>query len=213
MTLTRHTVETQGTAHGLRRRVAFLVAAAVLGTALVWLLADAPAEFLVRHDRFETVDAALVMAGDPGYERTTTAAALVLHGRARLLILTGGEPGPGDSAESLRDQALKLGVPEIQIRTESLSHDTWSSMQAVQPILSAEGVRTLALVTSPYHQRRAFLAAGRVFGSGVTVFNHPAEPSHWSPHGWWRSRRGRRIVLSEYAKLVYYGFRGWGGLP
>ena len=93
--------------------------------------------------------------------RTTSAhesaARLVLSGQARLLILTGGEPGPGDSAESLRQVALGLGVPPEAIRMEQVSRSTHESMLAVRPILEQEGIRTLAVVTSPYHQRRAAL--------------------------------------------------------
>ena len=180
----------------------------LLAAALV-VLSDAPARYLVLEDDFDVVDAALVMSGDPGYERTTTAARLVLRGRARLLILTGGEPGPGDSSASLRAWALQLGVAEAQIRTESVSTGTWSSMRAVKPILHAERIRTVALVTSPYHQRRAFLTAIRVFGRRVRVLNHPARPSIWSPCRWWATERSLRIVVSEHLKLAYYAFRGW----
>jgi uncharacterized SAM-binding protein YcdF (DUF218 family) len=178
-----------------------------LGAALATALVDAPAEFLVLDDRFDEVDAALVMAGDLNYERTTAAAGLVLQGRARLLILTGGEPGPGDSSSSLRAWAKKLGVDERSIRTEVVSTNTWTSMKAVRPILEAEGVHTLALVTSPYHQRRSSLAARRLLAPHVKVFNHPARPSWWSPHGWWKTWRGRRAVFSEYLKLAYYTVR------
>ena len=180
----------------------------LLAAALV-VLSDAPARYLVLEDDFDVVDAALVMAGDPGYERTTTAARLVLRGRARLLILTGGESGPGDSSASLRAWALHLGVDEAQIRTESESAGTWSSMRAALPILRAERVRTVALVTSPYHQRRAFLTALRVFGPRIRIFNHPARPSSWSPYRSWATERSRQIVVSEHLKLAYYAFRGW----
>jgi uncharacterized SAM-binding protein YcdF (DUF218 family) len=172
-------------------------------------LLDAPARFLVLRDGFETVDAVLVMAGDPGYERTSTAARLVLQGRARLLILTGGEPGPGDSSSSLAAWARHKGVREDQIRTESASTGTHSSLIAVRPILEADGVKTLALVTSPYHQRRAYGAARRVLGASIRILNWPAEPSSWSSEGWWRKARSRHIVFSEHLKLAYYALRGW----
>lgn len=178
--------------------------------ALAFLLTDAPARRLVLDDPLPaTVDAALVMAGDPGYERTTTAARLVVEGRARLLILTGGEPGPGDSSSSLRAWALRKGVPADRIRTESVSRGTHGSMLAIRPILEAENIRTLVLVTSPYHHRRAFQTAVRAFGPRVSVFNHPARPSGWAPVGWWRTSYSRRIVLSEHLKLAYYTLRGW----
>jgi uncharacterized SAM-binding protein YcdF (DUF218 family) len=171
-------------------------------------LTDFPARWLVLEDPPTRVDAAVVLAGDPSYERTRAAAELVRSGAARLLVLTGGEAGPGDSAESLREKALAWGVPEGRIRLESVSHSTRESLLAVAPILRQESVHTVALVTSPYHQRRTFLLARRVL-RGVHVFNCPARPSSWSPRAWWRDSRSRRIVITEYAKIFYAALRGW----
>jgi uncharacterized SAM-binding protein YcdF (DUF218 family) len=145
------------------------------------LLTDAPARWLVIDDPPAPVDAAVVLAGDPGYERTRTAVTLIRTGEARLLVLTGGEPGPGDSATSLRDYALALGVPADRIRLETVSHTTRESLIAVEPILRREGV----------------------------IRNRPAQRSHWRPLGWWRQSGSRRIVASEYIKIVYYAGRGW----
>jgi uncharacterized SAM-binding protein YcdF (DUF218 family) len=66
----------------------------------------------------------------------------------------------------------------------------------------------VAVVTSPYHQRRAVWAARRTL-RGVEIVSRPAEPAGWKPEGWWKTRWGRRIVLGEYARLAYYIMRGW----
>ncbi len=176
--------------------------------ALAALFIDDPARWLVLHDTPTEADAALVLAGDPDYERTRTAVRLVATGQVRLLVLTGGEPGPGDSAESLRRVALALGVPAERIQMEQVSHSTHEAMLAVRPIIEKETIRSLVVVTSPYHLRRATWAARRALGS-LRITGCPARPSSWSPDGWWQTRRGRRIVLGEYAKLAYYGLRGW----
>jgi uncharacterized SAM-binding protein YcdF (DUF218 family) len=189
-----------------RRRLFAGALVALVGGAV--LMRDLPAEGLVVADPLAPSDAIVVMAGDPGYERTTSAAALMRAGIARTLILTGGEPGPGDSAESLRAHALGLGVPEGAIEIETTSHTTREAVQAVAPILAALGARTVTMVTSPYHQRRASAAARRAW-PGVEVRSHPASPSAWKPQGWWRSASRIRVVGSEYGKLVYYRGRGW----
>jgi uncharacterized SAM-binding protein YcdF (DUF218 family) len=195
-----------------RRRLALIAGAvglaALLAAVLVAALADVPARWLVVQDETVKADAALVLAGDPDYERTATAARLVLANDVRLLFLTGGEPGPGDSAESLRQKALELGVPPQRIIVEQVSHSTRESLLAIRPLLEREGVRRVVVVTSPYHQRRASWCARRTL-RGIEVFSRPAQPAGWKPDGWWKTRGGRRIVLSEYAKLVYYGLRGW----
>jgi uncharacterized SAM-binding protein YcdF (DUF218 family) len=189
------------------RRTAGTTVASVL-LALAAVFADEPARWLVVTDPPRWADAAVVLAGDPDYERTKTAARLLLEGQVGLLILTGGEPGPGDSATSLRDVAVRAGVPAEKIRMEQVSHSTRGSMQAIRPILEREGLRSVAVVTSPYHQRRAVWTARKTL-RGVEVVSRPADPAGWRPDGWWKTRWNRRIVLGEYAKLAYYVLRGW----
>jgi uncharacterized SAM-binding protein YcdF (DUF218 family) len=176
--------------------------------ALAAVFADEPARWLVVADPPRWADAAVVLAGDPDYERTKTAARLLLEGQVGLLIVTGGEPGPGDSAESLRDVAIRAGVPSGRIRMEQVSRSTRGSMEAIRPILEQERIRSVAVVTSPYHQRRATWTARRML-PGVEVVSRPADPAGWKPEGWWKSRWNRRIVLGEWAKLAYYVLRGW----
>jgi len=193
----------------LRRRVLAGGAAALALLGLLGLLArDEAARFLIVDDPPAPSDAIVVMAGDPDYERTRAAVALMRSENVATLILTGGEPGPGDSAESLRAMALALGVPEPRIRMETTSHNTREAVLAVAPILQSLAARTVTVVTSPYHQRRATAAARRAW-PGVTVLSHPASPSVWSPTRWWSTAWGRRTVATEYAKLLYYRLRGW----
>jgi uncharacterized SAM-binding protein YcdF (DUF218 family) len=191
-----------------RRRLAWgaAVTASIAGLAL--LAREAPARMLAVADPIGPSDVIVVMAGDPDYERTTTAAALMHAGRGRILILTGGEPGPGDSAASLRARALELGVPPERIQVETTSHSTREAVLAVAPMVQSLGARTVTVVTSPYHLRRAAAAARRAW-PGVVVRSYPASPSSWRAEGWWRSGQGRRIVATEYLKLLYYRCRGW----
>lgn len=183
-------------------------ASVAVGLALAAVFADEPARWLVVEGPPGPADVALVLAGDPGYERTRTAARLWRQGQVSLLIVTGGEPSPGDSTASLRDTAIELGVPRGRILTEEVSRDTRGAMLAVRPLIERLQVRRVAVVTSPYHQRRAYWAARRALGD-VEIVNRPADPSFWSPEGWWRDPRARRIVLGEYVKLAYYALRRW----
>ncbi len=191
---------------GERKRTAPALLA--VGLALAAVFTDEPARWLVAKDPPRPTDAAVVLAGDPDYERTLTAARLFREGRVRLVIVTGGEPGPGDSAESLRAVAIRAGVPPDRIRMEQVSRSTYGSMVAIRPILEQEGIRSLTVVTSPYHQRRALWSARRTL-AGLDIVSWPAEPAGWKPEGWWKTRWGRGIVLGEYAKLGYYILRGW----
>jgi uncharacterized SAM-binding protein YcdF (DUF218 family) len=197
-----------GERRGRGRLFAGCTAALVLVGLAAVLVRDEAAYFLVVNDPPGPSDAIVVMAGDPDYERTTAAVGLMRAENIAILILTGGEPGPGDSAESLRAKALALGVPEARIRIETTSHNTREAVLAVAPMLKALGARTATLVTSPYHQRRATAAARRAWPA-IRVRSHAASPSAWTPQRWWATSSGRRVVFSEYAKLLYYGVRGW----
>jgi hypothetical protein len=176
--------------------------------ALAAVFADEPGRWLVVSDPPRAADAALVLAGDPGFLRTKRAARLLLEGQVRLLIVTGGEPSPGDSAESLRGEAIRAGVAPDRIRMEQVSHGVHESMEAIRGILAEEQIQTLAVVTSPYHQRRAVWAARRTL-QGVAIVTSPTDAPEWRPEGWWKTRANRRIVFGEYARLAYYVLRGW----
>jgi uncharacterized SAM-binding protein YcdF (DUF218 family) len=191
------------------RRLAVAAAVATAALLIVLLLAgDRPARFLVVEDPPLATDAVVVMAGDPAYERTTAAVAFLKATGRGTLILTGGDAGPGDSADSLREKAIALGVAPDRIRVETTSHSTREAMVATAPLLRSIGARTVTLVTSPYHARRASAAARRAW-PGVTVRSLPASPSTWTAERWWSRPSGRRVVVSEYVKLAYYLCRGW----
>ena len=91
---------------------------------------------------------------------------------------------------------------------EEVSHSTHEALVAVRPLLERLDVRRVAIVTSPYHQRRAYWVARRALAD-IEIVNRPARPSFWAPDGWWREASTRRIVVTEYAKLAYYVLRGW----
>jgi uncharacterized SAM-binding protein YcdF (DUF218 family) len=170
---------------------------------------DWPAEALVVRDPPTRTDVAIVFAGDPGFERTTHAARLFRDGLTASLFVSGGEAGPGDNAHSLKRHAIELGVPEDKILLEDRSSSTWETLLFGKPLLEQHRIESVTLVTSPYHQRRAYLVTRRVLGQEMKIVNSPAEPSFWKPKGWWRRWRSIQIVLVEYGKLAYYFFRGW----
>jgi uncharacterized SAM-binding protein YcdF (DUF218 family) len=180
-----------------------------VGAACLFMWRDLPAKLLVLSDPPELTDAAMVFGGDPYYERTKHASRLFRNGMTRVLLVCGGETSPGDSAESLRQKALEHGVPARKILLENRSRSTRESVLYSKSILQKHRIRSLTLVTSPFHQRRAYWVARKALGDKVKLVNSPADPSHWTPKGWWKSWSSIRFVLKEYGKLAYYFVRGW----
>ena len=180
-----------------------------LGLILLLPFAERPAELLIVQDPPTPSDAAMVFGGDPGFERTEHAVRLFQKKLVRRVIFCGGQPGGGDHATSLMEHAIGKGLPSDRVLLEDQSTSTRESVELVASILQRHDIHSLTLVTSPYHQRRAFLAARESLGDDVTLINSPADPSFWTPQGWWRHLWSARIVLTEYIKLAYYFVRGW----
>jgi uncharacterized SAM-binding protein YcdF (DUF218 family) len=145
-------------------------------------------------------DAALVLSGDVDYLRVRHAAALQTSGLVRFVIVTGTGVG-GDSAVELAAQARKLGVAEPAIVREERSQNTHENLVNAAPIIRAHGWRRMALVTSASHMGRALRVARRVMPELDWV---PAPVPDAGPRG-----RIYRTRLGEWAKLGWYGLRGW----
>lgn len=185
-------------------RVTAGIAAIVTVVLAARAMADpaAVARFLAPDDHLEHADAILVFSGDPYYERTLEAARLYRLGYASYLVLS-GRGGPGDSGRSMAAVARLHGVPDQAMLLEEQAASTYENVLFVRELLARHRVRTLILVTSPYHQRRAYLVARHVL-RGVVLINHAVPQSYWSPQEWWRDPAARATLVHEYAKLAGY---------
>jgi uncharacterized SAM-binding protein YcdF (DUF218 family) len=70
-------------------------------------------------------------------------------------------------------------------------------------------LKSLLVVTSPYHSRRALWVFRRILsGEGVAVGIEPVATGDQSPvpERWWLSRQGWNSVAPEYVKFPYYFF-------
>lgn len=165
----------------------------------------------------ERADALVVLSGSAAYaERAAEAARLYGEGRAPLVLLTDdGVLGGWSEAEQRNPRFVELaaaelvrgGVPvgavEVLGARPTGTHD---EAEAVRAHAARRGLRSLVVVTSAYHSRRALWTWRRVFeGSGVRIGLEPAEggraPGAWT---WWLSTRGWRQVAGEYVKMAYY---------
>jgi uncharacterized SAM-binding protein YcdF (DUF218 family) len=68
--------------------------------------------------------------------------------------------------------------------------------------MTAKGLRTAILVTSPYHQRRAAILFERESAPAqISVRNYPARDPRWDPNTWWLTEAARSLTFVELAKL------------
>jgi uncharacterized SAM-binding protein YcdF (DUF218 family) len=205
------------TASKRRRALLFALALAAAWPPLAWgaarwLAAGAGSSQAAR------VDAIVVLAGSSTYaERAQRAAALFREGRAPRVVLTNDALKGGWSEAEQRNplfveraaaELRRGGVPaeRIEIIWRPVG-STYEEAARLREYAGERGLRSLAVVTSAYHARRARWTFGQALrGGGVAVEVEGVAPGRQSPApaAWWLHRLGWQMVAGEYLKLVYY---------
>jgi uncharacterized SAM-binding protein YcdF (DUF218 family) len=170
-------------------------------------------------DPLERADAIFVLAGSRT-ARWLEARDLVSERYAPLIVLSQGArdaeelqldaqgvhlPSEGQIA---RDALIALGMPSDQVHLLAGFPDS-TAEEAVRfrQLALARGWRTVLVVTSKLHTRRAAFAMRRAFeGTAVRVVIRATRYDEDDPARWWRKRRTIRSVMYEVPKLVAYLF-------
>jgi uncharacterized SAM-binding protein YcdF (DUF218 family) len=201
---------------GARRLLLIAVGALSLWAALAWVAARA----LIVHAELERADAIVVLSGSKVYvERARRAAQLFHEGRAARIILTNDKQQSGWSVERqsnplfMERAAAELkaaGVPEASI--ELLPQEVTSTHEEAMLLREyalSHSLRSVLVVTSAYHSRRALWTWRKVFaGDGVQIGLDAVAPGYQTPGPatWWLHPGGWSLVAGEYVKLIYYWF-------
>ena len=135
--------------------------------------------------------------------RLDQAITLYRQGYAPVIVLTGGSlPGdPYSEASVGQEYALAQGIPAEAILLETQSRTTVQNLRGAWELLSPRQVRSILLVSDPFHMARACSIARAL---GFTV--HPA-PTHSSPIGA-QSIKETWYVLREALGLIAYWVAG-----
>jgi uncharacterized SAM-binding protein YcdF (DUF218 family) len=153
----------------------------------------------------KSVDAIIAVSGGDTNARTDEAIRLYKAGWAPLLIFAGAaedKTGPSNAA-AMKTRALKAGVSEVAISIEEASETTRENAQNSQMIFAEKGIRSVILVTSGYHQRRATLEFHKQ-APDMTIVNHPvASDQDWSMW-WWTAPRGWTLATGELIRIVMF---------
>jgi uncharacterized SAM-binding protein YcdF (DUF218 family) len=157
-------------------------------------------------EKCEKVDALVVVSGGDTNARTDEGIELLKKGWADVIIFSGAaQDKTGQSnAAAMRQRALLAGVPETSIYVDEYSETTHQNAVNTQSIFEARGFESIILVTSGYHQRRAFLEFEKRADS-VKILNHPlSSDKDWSFGWWWLTPRGWWLAGSEIAKIIAF---------
>jgi uncharacterized SAM-binding protein YcdF (DUF218 family) len=181
---------------------------------LAWLAARA----LMVSAPLPSADAIVVLSGSSAYlERTQKAAELYRQGRAPFVWLTNDHTRGGWSSalqrnplfvERATDELIKGGVPADKIKiVPGVASSTRYETLLIKDYAVAEGMRSVLVVTSTYHSRRALRCLRQLFAGTEVAFG--LEPASVGPHTpspvfWWLQPEGWRTVGVEVVKLIYY---------
>lgn len=187
----------------------------------VWIpLAWISAEYLIVENPLESADAILVLSGSAEYvERTHEAAALFKNGIAPKIFLThDGLQGSWNRqeqrnpyfSERARSELIRVGVPSEAIEIlPATVESTYDEASLFVRLAGERELRSLLLVTSAYHSRRALGTFEREIqrnDSPIEVGVQFSQSGRKTPpaYSWWLSGQGWKTVGAEYVKTIYY---------
>ena len=185
----------------IRKLIFRTVIAVVLLTAVVAGVAYCyPEKFLCVDSGPKVSAEVIVVLGGGVHEQRAECAAKLFqqHAAPRILI-----SGAGDD-ELNRLILLKLGVPAGAIEVEGNSTTTRENAEFTLKLLRAEKVRSVILVTSWYHARRA-LKTFEHYAPELTFYSRPSYYA-FARADWPQRGNGRRMRL-EFMKLPGYWLR------
>ena len=186
---------------------------------LAWpLIAWAAARVLIVNTPLKQAEAIVVLSGSAVYrERTKRAAEYYRQGVANRILLTNdnlrGEWSSSEQRnpffwERARASLLSLGVSADHVElVQDPVANTYEEAQALRKYAESHKLRSVLVVTSAYHARRALWTLDKVFSqSGIEIGLQSVEIGEQtpSPTSWWIHTRGWQMITGEYAKIIYY---------
>ena len=159
--------------------------------------------YLVRAEPPRKADLAIVLAGGADGLRILKAGSLVQDGYAPVALISGPSGVYGwYECDLAIPFAVKRGYPEGYFaHMEHNAKSTAEEAQAMIPEIRRRGAKTVLLVTSNYHTRRA-TNLFRATAPEVTFIPIAAPDQDFSPDSWWHSRQGQKTFLMEWEKTV-----------
>ena len=162
---------------------------------------------LVVEDRLEKSDAIIILSDDNFYaDRATRAAELFRQNLAPIVVASGIRLRPNASiAELMTHDLIERGVPKENIIPFPQDADnTREEAEALRKLVQQKKWKSVIVVTSNYHTRRARMAARYIFDRDFQVSVVGTPHGGMNPDAWWKSRTDLRTFLIEFEKLVAY---------
>jgi uncharacterized SAM-binding protein YcdF (DUF218 family) len=159
-------------------------------------------ESLVVEDPLEKSDAIIILSDDNFYaDRATRAAEIFRQGLAPVVVASGVRLRPyAGIAELMSHDLFDRGVPkESIIIFPQYADNTQEEVEALKKFLETKKWKTVIVVTSTYHTRRARYICGKVFGNSIRVRMAAARDADYDPAHWYEQRKSVKRFVREVA--------------
>jgi uncharacterized SAM-binding protein YcdF (DUF218 family) len=168
-------------------------------------------DHLIIRDQLHPADVIHVIAGED--YRTDYAIQIFKQGLGKKIFFTGGwcvfhKYHHGRHGE---ERSMSQGVPSDAIAYDDSSViSTYMEAERLKEWIDRQPnpIRSVIVVSDPFHMRRARWTYRRLLGDRVEVQMAPV-PMEKTPYRrrWWTDRASRQYVLEEYQKSLYYILR------
>ena len=174
---------------------------------IVWLAGD---QLAVSHVP-QKVDAIVVISGDgetsyinQGYQRRTLDAINYFNnGFASQIIIASGRDQKFSEMEIIKSLLIKRGIPEnVIFITNKNPKSTYENILLIKYTLDEKNIKSILLLTSPYHSRRA-LWIFRKIDPELIVFAPKLIDSPNKEIEWSASVDQLRVIVYEYLSIIY----------
>ncbi len=149
---------------------------------------------------------ALLLLGDDNFyaDRATRAAELIRQGVAPVVVASGRRLRPSAGiAELLQHDLIERGVPKEKIILFAQdAESTEEEAKALARFSAERRFRSVIVVTSNYHTRRARYIFEKVFPRGVEVSVASARDGDFDPDRWWEKRKSEKLFTHELSGML-----------
>src|SRR5215469_7113258 len=162
-------------------------------------------EELIIEDRLEKSDAIIILSDDNFYaDRATRAAELYRQNLAPVIVASGIRLRPyAGISELMTHDLIERGVPKDRILPFPQDADnTREEAFALRALVIEKGWKSVIVVTSNYHTRRARFIVRTIFPSSVRVEMASARDADFDQKNWYQHRKAVKRFAHEVVGLA-----------
>jgi uncharacterized SAM-binding protein YcdF (DUF218 family) len=162
-------------------------------------------ESWIVEDPLEHSDAIIILSDDNFYaDRATRGSQVFREGMAPLVVASGRRLRPhAGIAELMEHDLIERGVPKDKIlRVPHDADNTREEAEALAQLAMQRKWKSVIVVTSNYHTRRARYIFEKIFPAGVVIRVTGARDGDFDPERWWEKRISIKKFTREIAGMV-----------